>query len=96
LGDWFPFRTYFLTSKASPNNSWIVIVIIIVVIGKAELILHGDGIIAQTHFLVQILVDSQGCTMLSQVRQQDNGLKLLIFYARVRGYSQPGPIPWPS
>jgi len=48
LGDWFPFRTYFSTSKASPNDSGIVIVVIIVVIGKAELVWHGDGIIAQT------------------------------------------------
>jgi len=49
LGDWFPVRTYFLTSNASPIDSGIVVVIIIVVIGKAGLILHGDGIIAQTY-----------------------------------------------
>jgi hypothetical protein len=49
LGDWFPLRTYFLTSKASPNDTGIIIVVIIIVIGKAELILHGDGIIAQTY-----------------------------------------------
>jgi hypothetical protein len=48
LGDWFPFRTYFSTSKASPNDAGIVIVVIIVV-GKAELVLHADGIIAQTY-----------------------------------------------
>ncbi len=47
LGDWFPLRTYFLTSKASPNDSEIVIVVIIV-IGEAEFVLHSDGIIAQT------------------------------------------------
>jgi len=47
LGDWFPLRTYFSTSKASPNDSGIVIVTII--IGKAGLILHVDGIIAQTY-----------------------------------------------
>jgi hypothetical protein len=35
LGDWFPLRTYFLSGKASPNGSEIVIVIIIVVIGEA-------------------------------------------------------------
>jgi hypothetical protein len=34
LGDWFPFRTYFLTSKASPNDWEIVIVVII--IGEAN------------------------------------------------------------
>jgi len=42
-------QNYLLTSKASPNDSGIVIVVIIVVIGKAGLILHGDGIIAQTY-----------------------------------------------
>jgi hypothetical protein len=31
LGDWFPLRTYFLFSHASPNDSEIVIVVIIVV-----------------------------------------------------------------
>jgi hypothetical protein len=31
LGDWFLLRTYFLTSKASPNDSAIVIVVIIVI-----------------------------------------------------------------
>jgi len=34
LGDWFPLRTYFLFSHASPNDSEIVIVVIIV-IGEA-------------------------------------------------------------
>jgi hypothetical protein len=53
LGDWFPFRTYFSTSRASPNDARIVIVFIIV-IGEAELVLHGDGIIAQTYFPVEI------------------------------------------
>jgi len=49
LGDWFPFRTYFLTSKASPNDTWIiVIIVIIIVIGEAQLVLHSAGIIAQT------------------------------------------------
>jgi hypothetical protein len=46
----FLFRSYFSTSKASPNDSEIVIVIIIV-IGEAVEALHGDGIIAQrVHF----------------------------------------------
>jgi hypothetical protein len=48
LGDWFPLRTYFLTSKASPNDSKIVIIVIIIVIGEANLVLHMGGIIAQT------------------------------------------------
>jgi len=44
LGDWFPLRNYFLTSKASPNDTGIIVIII--VIGEAELVLHGDDIIA--------------------------------------------------
>jgi hypothetical protein len=51
LGDWFLLRTYFLTSKASPNDSEIVIVVIIIVIGEVELVSHIDGIIAQTLYL---------------------------------------------
>jgi hypothetical protein len=47
LGDWFPSRTYLLTGKASPNDSEIVIVVVII-IGEAIFRLHGDGIIAQT------------------------------------------------
>jgi hypothetical protein len=54
LGDWFPLRTYFLSSKASPNGSEIVIVIIIVVIGEAQLVLHMGGIIAQTVYLDRV------------------------------------------
>jgi hypothetical protein len=47
LGDWFPIRNYFLTSKTSPNDvEVIVIVVVIIVIGEAKLVLHGDGIIA--------------------------------------------------
>jgi hypothetical protein len=48
LGDWFPRRTYFLTSKASPNDAGIVIIVIIIVIGEAKFVLHIGGIIAQT------------------------------------------------
>jgi hypothetical protein len=46
LGDWSLLRTYFLTSKASPNDSRIVIVVIIV-IGEAKSVFHIGGIIAQ-------------------------------------------------
>jgi len=53
LGDWFLLRTYFLTSNASPNDSKIVIVIIIV-IGEAQLVLHIGGIIAQTVYLGRV------------------------------------------
>jgi hypothetical protein len=45
LGDWFLLRRYVLTNKASPNDSKIVIVIII---GEARIIWHGGAIIAQT------------------------------------------------
>jgi hypothetical protein len=48
LGDWFPIRTYVLTSKASPNDSGIVIVVIIIVVGEAQSVFHMGGIIAQT------------------------------------------------
>jgi hypothetical protein len=51
LGDWFLLKTYFLTSKASPNDSAIVIIVIIIVIGEAKLVLHMVGIIAQTVYL---------------------------------------------
>jgi hypothetical protein len=54
LGDWFPLRTYFLSSHASPNDSEIVIVVIIV-IGEAQLVLHMGGIIAQTASLDRVL-----------------------------------------
>ena len=47
LGDWFSLRTYVLTSKASPNDSEIVIIVIIIVIGEAHQIVHIGGIIAQ-------------------------------------------------
>jgi len=40
------FQNLLLTSKASPNDSEIVIVVII--IGEAQLGLHMGGIIAQT------------------------------------------------
>jgi hypothetical protein len=49
LGDWFPFRTYLLTSKASPNDLEIVIIVVIIVIGEAISVMHSDGIIAQTY-----------------------------------------------
>jgi hypothetical protein len=43
----FDFK-YLSTGKASPNDSGIVIVIIIIV-GEERLAFHGGGIIAQTH-----------------------------------------------
>jgi len=46
LGDWFLPGTYFSTSKASPNDSKIVIIVIIVV-GEVMLVVHIGGIIAQ-------------------------------------------------
>lgn len=53
LGDWFPLRTYVLTSKASPNDSEIVIVVIII-IGEAQSVFHMGGIIAQTAHLDRV------------------------------------------
>jgi hypothetical protein len=53
LGDWFLLRTYFLSGKASPNDSEIVIVVIIV-IGEAHSVLHMGGIIAQTIHLNRV------------------------------------------
>jgi len=44
LGDWFLLGSYFLSSKASPNDSGIVIIVII--IGEAKFLLHIGGIIA--------------------------------------------------
>ena len=52
LGDWFPFRTYFLTSKASPNDTGIIVIIVIIsVVDEAKQIFHDGGIIAQTRYL---------------------------------------------
>jgi hypothetical protein len=56
LGDWFPLRNYFLSSKASPNGSEIVIVIIIDVIGEAQFVLHMGGIIAQTVYFDSVFL----------------------------------------
>jgi hypothetical protein len=53
-GDWFPLRTYFLTSKASPNDSKIVIIIVIIIVGEAKFVLHIGGIIAQTIYLNRV------------------------------------------
>jgi len=38
-----------LTSQASPNDIAIVVIITIVIIGKAEVLVHDGGIIAQTY-----------------------------------------------
>ena len=53
---WF-FRTYSLTSQASPNDIAIVIIIVII-IGEAEVLFHNGGIIAQTYLFFS--VDSLG------------------------------------
>jgi hypothetical protein len=67
LGDWFPLRTYFLTSKASPNDSEIVIIVIIV-IGEAKFVLHIGGIIAQTIYLNRVPFPRARNCKLRQVR----------------------------
>jgi hypothetical protein len=50
LGDWFLLRTYVLTRKASPND-WEIVIVIIIVVGEAQLVWHIGGIIAQTVYL---------------------------------------------
>jgi hypothetical protein len=47
----FLFCSYFSTSKASPNDSGIVTVVIIIV-DEAVRVLHSDGIIAQRTYFV--------------------------------------------
>ncbi len=39
----FLLGTYFSTSKASPNDSKIVIIVIIIVVGEANLVVHVGG-----------------------------------------------------
>ncbi|MBI5352007.1 MAG: hypothetical protein HZB50_05160 [Chloroflexi bacterium] len=39
--------SYLSTSKASPNDTGIVIIIVIIIIGEVEIGLHSGGIIAQ-------------------------------------------------
>jgi hypothetical protein len=56
LGDWFPFRTYFLTSKASPNDRGIIVIIVIIIVDEVEQVLHGAGIIAQSHYLDRVFL----------------------------------------
>jgi len=51
LGDCFPLGTYFLASKASPNDTGIIVIVVVIIIGEAQLILHSVGIIAQTVYL---------------------------------------------
>jgi hypothetical protein len=46
LGDLVALQAYVLFSKASPNDSGIVIIVIIIVIGEASFVLHMGGIIA--------------------------------------------------
>ncbi len=45
LGDWFPSRTYFLTSKASPNDRGIIVIVVIIIVGEAKSVFHLGGII---------------------------------------------------
>jgi len=49
LGDWFPLKTCLLTSKASPNDTWFIVIIVVVIIGEGKSVFHGVGIIAQTY-----------------------------------------------
>ena len=40
---------YSSTSNASPNDTGIVIIIVIIIIGEVKLVFHNGGIIAQTY-----------------------------------------------
>ncbi len=85
MGDWFPIRNYFLTSKASPDDAEIiVIVVVIIVISEAELVLHDDRIIAQTYLSSAVSRGFLGCNKLLMLRRQDNVLKLLGYGACIR------------
>ena len=53
LGDWFSLRKYFLTSRASPNDTEIVIIVMIIV-GDAQLVRHDGGIIAQRQVYARV------------------------------------------
>jgi hypothetical protein len=85
LGDWFPLKTYFLCSQASPNDTGMIVIVIIIVIGEVELILHSDGIIAQTlylstGFLLREYIQSAITEMqapLAMLIRRDRRLKLL-------------------
>jgi hypothetical protein len=46
LGDWFPPRTYFLFSKASPNDKGIIVIVVIIIVGEAKSVFHIGGIIS--------------------------------------------------
>lgn len=54
LGDWFPLRTYFLTSKASPNDAGIIVIIVVIIVSEAKSVWHSDGIIAQSFYLDRV------------------------------------------
>ena len=54
----FLYGTYFSTSKASPNDSAIVIVVIIIV-GEAVRVSHGDGIIAQRLYFGSVFLERE-------------------------------------
>jgi hypothetical protein len=45
LGDWLPSRTYFSASKASPNDTGIIVIVVIIIVGEAKSVLHMGGII---------------------------------------------------
>jgi hypothetical protein len=62
LGDWFPFRTYFLTSKASPNDRGIIVIVIIIIVDEAKQVLHDGGIIAQRFYLSGVFFSREWIT----------------------------------
>ncbi len=46
LGDWFPSRIYFLSSKASPNDMGVIVIVVIIIAGEAKSVFHIGGIIS--------------------------------------------------
>jgi hypothetical protein len=99
LGDWFLSRTYFLTSKASPNDLGIIIIVVIV-IGEAQFSLHGDGIIAQTYQCRKIYFEMsalKGCRWIFNHGATPTLVRLKPHGARAAACSVPGsPAGWPG
>ena len=71
LGDWFPLRTYFLTSKASPNDTGIIVIIVVIIVSEAKSVWHSDGIIAQSFYLDRVS-ENHGCVHCQRADDHEN------------------------
>jgi len=49
LGDPFLCRICYLTSKASPNDTRIIVIVVVIIVDEAKSCFHICGIIAQTY-----------------------------------------------